>query len=147
MKQINFFKKKIYLQIKSKESCSKIIKKFLTKEEVRILLNIEKNSKKYFVDRPDGKKRSLSSDGSSTDRDYKKWDQVIGKILRHGYESSHPDGGPSNRGLLEKEIGDVFAAFDLLEQEKDLDVEKIFTRRSYKRTKCNKFLHFNTFRA
>ena len=81
MKQINFFKKKIYLQIKSKESCSKIIKKFLTKEEVRILLNIEKNSKKYFVDRPDGKKRSLSSDGSSTDRDYKKWNKVIRKIL------------------------------------------------------------------
>ena len=45
MKQVNFFKKKIYLQIKSKESSPKIVKKFLTNEEVKILLNIEKNSK------------------------------------------------------------------------------------------------------
>ena len=81
MDQINFFNKKVYLQIKSKESSPKIIKNFITKEEVKILLNIEKNTNKYFVDRPDGKKRSLSNDGSSTDRDYKKWNRVIRKIL------------------------------------------------------------------
>ncbi|OUU19078.1 MAG: hypothetical protein CBB97_19795 [Candidatus Endolissoclinum sp. TMED37] len=81
MNQINFFKKKVYLQIKSKESSPKIIKRFITKEEAKLLLNIEKNSKKYFVDRPDGKKRSLSNDGSSTDRDHKKWNRVIRKIL------------------------------------------------------------------
>ena len=81
MNQVIFFKKKVYLQIKSKESPPKIIKRFITKEEVKLLLNIEKNSKKYFVDRPDGKKRSLSSDGSSTDRDYRKWNKIIRKIL------------------------------------------------------------------
>ena len=81
MEQINFFKKKIYLQIKSKESPPKIIKKFLTKKEAKILLNIQTNSKKFFVNRPDGKKRSLSSDGSSTDRDYRKWNKIIRKIL------------------------------------------------------------------
>ena len=81
MSKINFFKKKVYLQIKSKESPPKIIKKFLTKEEVQILLDIHKNSKKYFVNRPDAKKRSLSDDGSSTDRDYKKWNKIIRKIL------------------------------------------------------------------
>jgi hypothetical protein len=26
--------------------------------------------------------------------------QVIGKILRHGFESTHPEGGPTNRQLL-----------------------------------------------
>ena len=40
--------------------------------------------------------------------------QVIGKILRRGYESRHPDGGPTNREMLEKELGDVWAAFDLM---------------------------------
>lgn len=29
--------------------------------------------------------------------------QAIGKILRHGYESRHPDGGPTNREALERE--------------------------------------------
>jgi NTP pyrophosphatase (non-canonical NTP hydrolase) len=37
--------------------------------------------------------------------------QVIGKILRHGYASYHPDDphGPDNQRLLEKELIDVFA--------------------------------------
>ncbi len=34
--------------------------------------------------------------------------QAIGKILRHGYESTHPDGGPTNRATLERECGDVY---------------------------------------
>ena len=33
--------------------------------------------------------------------------QVIGKILRHGYDSQHPDGGPNNRELLHVELGHV----------------------------------------
>lgn len=81
MSQKIFFKKKIYLKIKSKESSPKIIKNFITNKEAKILLDIEKKSKKYFVNRPDGKKRSLSNDGSSTDRDYKKWNKVIKSIL------------------------------------------------------------------
>ena len=40
--------------------------------------------------------------------------QVIGKILRHGYESHHPNGGPNNRTLLEMELEDVLAALHLL---------------------------------
>ena len=63
MNQVNFFKKKVYLKIKSKESSPQIIKKFITKEEVKLLLNIEKNSKKYFVDRPDGKKEACQMMG------------------------------------------------------------------------------------
>ena len=34
---------------------------------------------------------------------------AIGKIFRHGYESTHPGNpnGPTNRQMLEKELGDV----------------------------------------
>jgi hypothetical protein len=39
--------------------------------------------------------------------------QVIGKILRHGYESHHPENpDDSNRALLEGELGDVMAAIE-----------------------------------
>jgi NTP pyrophosphatase (non-canonical NTP hydrolase) len=40
--------------------------------------------------------------------------QMVGKILRHGFESTHPAGGPTNRQSLEKELGDVQAAVDLM---------------------------------
>ena len=46
--------------------------------------------------------------------------QAVGKILRHGYHSGSPFGGPSNRVHLERELGDVrsliammFAAGDI----------------------------------
>lgn len=47
--------------------------------------------------------------------------QVIGKILRHGYESYHPD-EPSitNRHLLEKEITDFRSVMFLMLQAKDV---------------------------
>jgi len=35
--------------------------------------------------------------------------QVIGKILRHGYDSYHPDTGEGNRALLVKEMTDLMA--------------------------------------
>lgn len=41
--------------------------------------------------------------------------QIIGKILRHGYESTNRGRmRTTNRRLLEKELGDVLAAIDLL---------------------------------
>ena len=33
--------------------------------------------------------------------------QVVGKIIRHGYESTHPNGGKNNRELLEHELSDL----------------------------------------
>lgn len=33
--------------------------------------------------------------------------QIVGKILRHGYDSTHPDGGPTNAELLSKEVCDI----------------------------------------
>ena len=35
--------------------------------------------------------------------------QIVGKILRHGYGSRHPDGGPDNCALLEREVTDLMA--------------------------------------
>lgn len=43
--------------------------------------------------------------------------QIIGKINRHGLESYHPKSGDSNRVELIKEIGDVFAAVELVVRE------------------------------
>lgn len=42
--------------------------------------------------------------------------QVIGKIQRHGYASTHPNdpNGANNRALLEKELGDVIGWVDVM---------------------------------
>lgn len=42
--------------------------------------------------------------------------QVIGKILRHGYDSYHPDSpNVTNRDLLNREIVDVLSVIDRVE--------------------------------
>jgi len=48
--------------------------------------------------------------------------QAIGKVLRHGYESTHThlDGGPTNRENLDSECGDVRYAIMLLARSGDL---------------------------
>ena len=50
--------------------------------------------------------------------------QIVGKILRHGYESYHPYdmGGLSNRGLLSKEITDVAAVLSAMDDAEDIDL-------------------------
>lgn len=40
--------------------------------------------------------------------------QVIGKILRHGYESYPPNEGPTNRERLEQELGHVQFIINLM---------------------------------
>lgn len=67
--------------------------------------------------------------------------QVIGKILRHGYESKHPDGGPTNRESLERELGDVYAAMDLLGVSLDVDLHVIQEAADRKRERVQKYLH------
>lgn len=46
--------------------------------------------------------------------------QVATKILRHGYHSVHPGGGPDNRELLMSEGGDLIASIRLLLCAKDI---------------------------
>ncbi len=53
--------------------------------------------------------------------------QMVGKILRHGYESCHPDGGPTNRSRLEAELGDLYNAVNMLTDIGDLGTQEIFT--------------------
>ena len=69
--------------------------------------------------------------------------QVIGKILRHGYESKHPNGGPTNRELLYKEmmhvwvIWGMFKGGDML----DFDETKWNSVIDEKKESLRKYLH------
>ncbi|MGZ8953059.1 MAG: MazG nucleotide pyrophosphohydrolase domain-containing protein [Methylovulum sp.] len=67
--------------------------------------------------------------------------QAIGKILRHGYESTHPDGGPTNRESLERELGDVRYATVSLCDSADVDRKTIFERSEEKKLTVLPFLH------
>ncbi len=69
--------------------------------------------------------------------------QVIGKIQRHGYESYHPDDptGPVNGDLLEKELGDVRYAIELLCISGDINRLKIAEASLLKARKVGKYLH------
>ena len=67
--------------------------------------------------------------------------QVIGKILRHGYESTHPDGGPTNRQALEKELGDVRNAERMMIEANDLAPHQIQQRAHEKAQTIGQFLH------
>ena len=67
--------------------------------------------------------------------------QAIGKILRHGYESTHPDGGPTNREALEREIGDIRCALRLLCDAGDLNNGAIELASGRKSVTVKKYLH------
>lgn len=67
--------------------------------------------------------------------------QAIGKVLRHGYESTHPDGGPTNREALERECGDVRHAMIRLCNEGDLSRRAIHERANAKTTSVLPYLH------
>lgn len=67
--------------------------------------------------------------------------QVVGKILRHGLESCHPDGGPPNYKLLESEIGDSIAATRLLASAGMIDMTRVEEAADEKLRKVFKYLH------
>lgn len=67
--------------------------------------------------------------------------QAIGKILRHGYESRHPDGGPTNRESLEIELGDVRHAINRMTASGDLIEKNIEDRSLKKAISVEKYLH------
>lgn len=68
--------------------------------------------------------------------------QAIGKVLRHGYRSTHPDfpNGPNNRDVLEREIGDVLCALRLL-WGYDLNYTNSDERAEIKAETVQKYLH------
>jgi NTP pyrophosphatase (non-canonical NTP hydrolase) len=54
--------------------------------------------------------------------------QAVGKILRHGYDSKHPETGITNKESFEHELGDVKAAIFLLTQKYEVSPSKIVTK-------------------
>ena len=66
---------------------------------------------------------------------------AIGKILRHGFESRHPDGGPTNRQTLERECGDLRYAVLLMTSSGDLREEKIAESAVAKALRVVQYLH------
>lgn len=74
--------------------------------------------------------------------------QVIGKILRQGFDSTPPEGGRTNRQRLEKELAAVDFAKSLLVEnphggEPDLDREAIGQAFAEKGMRCFQYLHYN----
>jgi NTP pyrophosphatase (non-canonical NTP hydrolase) len=69
--------------------------------------------------------------------------QIVGKILRHGYESTHPDGGPTNREMLETELGHVHFAVGMLAGNGDIRSGRIGAAADAKSETVWKWLHFN----
>lgn len=67
--------------------------------------------------------------------------QAVGKILRHGYESSHPNFIATNRTQLAKEIGDVYAAVGMLTGARDLDPETIDRLAESKTARVRQYMH------
>jgi NTP pyrophosphatase (non-canonical NTP hydrolase) len=70
--------------------------------------------------------------------------QVIGKIIRHGLFSRHPDENMNaldNQDMLEKELGDVYFAIDMLARNKDLDNIEILEWKALKAEKIKPYLH------
>lgn len=71
--------------------------------------------------------------------------QVIGKILRHGYASAHPNSPDvTNRELLQNEIGDVCAAFQIMDDAGDIEEFEISRRKLDKLGRVGKWLHHNS---
>lgn len=72
--------------------------------------------------------------------------QIIGKIIRHGYDSFNPydrEGG-TNRRLLERELGDLLGAMLIMEHSRDLDHMHIHGARADKLQRVRAWLHHHS---
>ena len=67
--------------------------------------------------------------------------QIVGKILRHGYESHHPDGGPDNRQHLMRELGDLLCIMDMMDSENDLSLYDISQFSIKKQFSVHRYTH------
>jgi hypothetical protein len=69
--------------------------------------------------------------------------QIVGKTLRHGYESRNPLEADSltNRRLLEKELGDVMHMVQRMYQSNDIVETTVIERSKYKASTIAKWLH------
>jgi hypothetical protein len=67
--------------------------------------------------------------------------QAVCKVLRHGWRSRSPFGGPINRVALERGMGDVRAAIDMMIQAGDVRRGDIAHWRQCKRASVGQWLH------
>ena len=67
--------------------------------------------------------------------------QAIAKIQRHGYQSGHPDGGPTNRQMLEQEIGDLQQVISIAINAGDLSTLGIACGYNSKALRIGNYLH------
>lgn len=69
--------------------------------------------------------------------------QVIGKTLRHGYESRNPleEDSQTNRRLMEKELGDVMNIVRMMYEAGDIIETAVVERSKYKASTIAKWLH------
>ena len=74
--------------------------------------------------------------------------EVVGKILRHGYDSYHPKDKDktTNRELLERELGDLSLVMTLLTLGDDIDYENVDDYAEDKAERIDKYLHHNNFK-
>ncbi len=63
------------------------------------------------------------------------------KVMRHGFDSTHPDGGPTNREVLEVECGDVVNAINMNADSGDLNMSNILLAAHIKSEIIHKYLH------
>ena len=67
--------------------------------------------------------------------------QAIGKILRHGLWSEHPDSGVPNQKALEWEVGDLLAALRICEVQRLIDWANVIGARDRKMIRVRQYLH------
>lgn len=72
--------------------------------------------------------------------------QMVGKTIRHGFESFHPrdENQTSNRRLLENEIGNIIVALEFLVEAEDLSEDRITAAIEAKKLTVGKYLHHQT---
>lgn len=71
--------------------------------------------------------------------------QIAMKIIRHGYSSCNPfdNNATPNRELLNKELGDLMYAVELMTAYYDVNPSAIAEHKANKRSKISQYLHFN----
>ena len=71
--------------------------------------------------------------------------QIVGKVMRHGYESVHPFQPVlgTNRNPLESEIGDFLTIVLRMGREGHIDIDKVYARAKLKDDLIKPYLHHN----
>lgn len=67
--------------------------------------------------------------------------QAVTKILRHGFDSCHPNGGPDNRSQLETELGNLAAATRMSIDADDISPVAINAAAKDKEVSVRQYLH------